>query len=87
MQGETHFFPPVQPTGSFASAMRREASPFSRPPNCMLTPSEPVEGRIGREASDTAFDAVHSKCTFPRVRQDSITAISSASRPCAPRIW
>jgi hypothetical protein len=30
------------------SICRREASPLSRPPNCMLNPSEPLEGRNGQ---------------------------------------
>ncbi len=58
-----------------AAAERSAAGRPADPPNCMLNSSPPIEGRIKRQ-TQAAFDAVHSKHAFARVRQDSLTIAS-----------
>ena len=58
-----------------AAAERSAAGRLADPTDRMLNSSSPIEGRIERE-TQPAFDAVHSKHAFARVRQDSLTIAS-----------
>jgi hypothetical protein len=71
------------------SICRREASPLSRPSNCMSIPSEPLEGRNGQGEGmpDAAFVTVHSKCARSGASRLDHCLFSQSSNTCAPRLW
>ena len=70
------------------SICRREASPLSCPPNCMLNSSEPLEGRNGQGEGLARCGLRHRALEVCTLGCVSITACSASRRhSCAPRLW
>ena len=80
--------PLCDPVFRCISICRREASPLSRPPNCMSNPSEPLEGRNGQGEGLARCGLRHRALEVCTLGCVSITACSASRRhSCAPRLW